>query len=89
MRPAVEAEKLGIPSVVVTTTGFTTIAKAAAKAEGMTDLRIAEYPGAVGVHAEELVVRNVENVLFERIVDNLTRPIAAELRNHPRRPARR
>ena len=77
MRPAVEAEKLGIPGVVITTTGFTTIARAAAKAEGMTNLRIAEYPGAVGVHAEALVVQNVENVLFDRIVDNLTRPLAA------------
>jgi hypothetical protein len=77
VRPAVEAEKLGIPGVVVTTTGFTTIAKAAAKAEGMTDVRIAEYPGAVGVHAEELVVRNVENVLFDRIVEQLTKPLNA------------
>ncbi|HWP89934.1 MAG TPA: hypothetical protein VNM70_18785, partial [Burkholderiales bacterium] len=74
MRPAVEAEKAGIPSVVITTTGFTTIAKAVAKAEGMADVRIGEYPGAVGVHAEELVVKNVENVLFERIVDHLTKP---------------
>ena len=40
MRPAVEAEKAGIPGVVVTTTGFTTIARAAAKAEGMTGVRI-------------------------------------------------
>ena len=77
MRPAVEAEKLGIPGVVVTTTGFTTIARAAAKAEGMTNLRVAEYPGAVGVHAEELVVKNVEDVLFQRIIDNLTRPAGA------------
>ena len=72
MRPAVEAEKLGIPAVVVTTTGFTTIARAAAKAEGMANLRVAEYPGAVGVHAEDLVVSNVENVLFGRIVGELT-----------------
>ncbi len=77
MRPVVEAEKLGIPGVVVTTTGFTTIAGAAAKAEGMTDVRIAEYPGAVGVHTDELVVKNVETVLFDRIVQNLTRPRAA------------
>lgn len=75
MRPAVEAEKAGIPSVVVTTTGFTSIARAVAKAEGMTDLRIAEYPGAVGVHPEELVSKNVEDVLFGRIVDNLTKPM--------------
>ncbi|HET7597804.1 MAG TPA: hypothetical protein VFK15_12805, partial [Burkholderiales bacterium] len=70
-----EAEKAGIPAVVVTTTGFTTIAKAAARAEGMTDLRIAEYPGAVGVHPEALVVKNVTEVLFDRIVDGLTRPV--------------
>ena len=60
--------------MVITTTGFTTIAKAVAKAEGMADVRIGEYPGAVGVHAEELVVKNVENVLFERIVEHLTKP---------------
>lgn len=76
MRPAVEAEKLGIPGVVITTTGFTTIAKAVAKAEGMTNLRIGEYPGAVGVHADDLVVKNVTEVLFPRIIDNLTKPLA-------------
>ncbi len=78
MRPAVEAEKLGIPGVVITTTGFTKIARAVAKAEGMSDVRIAEYPGAVGVHPEDLVEKNVENVLFGRIVDELTRPVKAE-----------
>ena len=77
MRPAVEAEKLGIPGVVVTTTGFTAIARAAARAEGLASVRIAEYPGAVGVHTEELIVRNVENVLFGRIVENLTHSPAA------------
>lgn len=75
MRPALEAEKLGIPGVVVTTTGFTTIARAVAKAEGLDGLRIAEYPGAVGVHPDELVVKNVEDVLFGRIVDGLTKPV--------------
>jgi hypothetical protein len=78
VRPAVEAEKLGIPGVVVTTTGFTKIAKAVATAEGMANLRVAEYPGAVGVHPNELVVKNVESVLFDRIVENLTGTPAME-----------
>jgi hypothetical protein len=77
VRPAAEAEKLGIPSVVVTTTGFTTIARAAAKAQGLTALRVAEYPGPVGVHSEALVEKNVEDVLFGRIVEELTRPVQA------------
>src|SRR6476620_777615 len=44
----------------------------------MANVRIAEYPGAVGVHAEELVVENVENVLFNRSVENLTQSVAGE-----------
>jgi hypothetical protein len=78
VRPAAEAEKAGIPSVVVTTTGFTTIAKAIGKAEGLTNLRVAEYPGAVGVHPEALVVKNVEEVLFDQIVAELTKPRPGE-----------
>ena len=74
MRPAAEAEKLGIASVVVTTTGFTAIAKAAGKAQGVTGLRVAEYPGAVGVHNEALVEKNVATVLIDRIVSELTVP---------------
>jgi hypothetical protein len=81
VRPAIEAEKVGIPGVVVTTTGFTAIAKAVATAEGMAGLRIAEYPGPVGVHPDELVVKNVEDVLFSRIVDGLTKPIDGEISN--------
>jgi hypothetical protein len=78
VRPAAEAEKAGIPAVVVTTTGFTTIARAVGKAEGITNLRVAEYPGAVGVHPEELVDANVENVLFPQIVDCLTQTRVGE-----------
>ena len=62
----------------MTTTGFTAIAKAAGKAQGVTGLRVAEYPGAVGVHSEELVDLNVENVLFDRIVNELTVPRSAD-----------
>ena len=53
--------------------------------------RIAEYPGAVGVHAEELVVKNVEDVLFERIVENLTKPRSLRPRrgSNPTRVSRR
>ena len=78
MRPAAAAEKLGIPSVVVTTTGFTAIARAAGKAQGVTGLRVAEYPGAVGVHNEALVEKNVETVLIDRIVSELTVPRRAD-----------
>jgi len=54
VRPALEAEKLGIPSVVVTLTGFTEVARLSAKAAGAENLAIAEYPGAVGVHSDDI-----------------------------------
>ncbi|MFH1602378.1 MAG: hypothetical protein ABIH03_00540 [Pseudomonadota bacterium] len=67
--------------MVVTTTGFTAIAKATGKAEGITGLRVAEYPGAVGVHAQALVEENVENVLFDQIVNCLLKPGEREVQD--------
>jgi len=72
VRPAADAEKLGIPSVVITVEGFTAVAKEAAEAAGVLGLRTAAYPGAVGVHGEE-IRKNIKEVLFEQIVDGLTK----------------
>ena len=73
MRPAVEAEKAGIPSVVVTLTNFVTVAQLAARAAGIDDLRTAEYPGAIGVHLPE-IREKIITVLFDQIIDGLTKP---------------
>lgn len=61
---------------MVTLTGFTEVAHQAAKAMGVADLRIAEYPGAVGVHHQDEVRKNVEQVLFDRIIEGLTQTLA-------------
>jgi hypothetical protein len=75
VRPAAEAEKiLGIPSAVVSMPGFNMVGQLAAKAAGVPDVPVVEYPGAVGVdHAE--IRDKIKNVLFERIVNALTKPI--------------
>lgn len=64
---------MGIPSVVVTVTGFTEIARITAKAAGLENPRIAEYPGAVGVHSDAEIRQRVKEVLFDQIVAGLTR----------------
>lgn len=69
-----EAEKLGIPSVVVATTGFTVLAQLTGRAAGVVNLRVAEYPGAIGIHPPTEVTEKVEKVLFDRIIDGLTKP---------------
>jgi hypothetical protein len=71
-RPALEAEKIGLPSVVIATTGFTTLARLTGKAGGVSDLSIAEYPGPVGIHETAQIEKNIESVLLERIIHGLT-----------------
>jgi hypothetical protein len=58
--------------VVVTTVGFSTLAKLTGKSGGIADLRIAEYPGPLGVHDAAQIARNVEAALIQQIVDGLT-----------------
>jgi hypothetical protein len=72
VRPAADGEKAGIPSVAITVAGFTEVAKEAAEAAGVEGLRVAAYPGAVGVHLDE-IRSNIEENLFEQIVDGLTK----------------
>ena len=64
---------MGIPSVVITLTGFTEVARLTAKAAGVENLGIAEYPGAVGMHSDAEIRQKVEGVLFSQIVDGLTK----------------
>jgi hypothetical protein len=58
--------------VVITTTGFSAQARFTGKAWGVEDLRIAEYPGPIGIHDTNQIAQNVGSVLFDGIVDGLT-----------------
>lgn len=77
MQPAVEAEKAGIASVVITASGFTVLAHLTSKAAGVQDLRIAEYPGPVGIHERSEITEKVNKVLFDQIIEGLTKPTEA------------
>lgn len=76
MRPAVEAEKLGIPGVVITQTGFTTLAKILSKASGIDGVRMAEYPGTMGTDEPKKMAAKIADIVFERIVEGLTLDMA-------------
>ncbi len=58
--------------MVVTTIGFSVQAKLTGKAGGIDDLRIAEYPGPLGIHSAADIERNIEATLIPRIVEGLT-----------------
>ncbi len=59
--------------MVVTTTGFTTLARLTGKSGGVAALRTAEYPGPLGIHRAEQIARNNGDALIGQIVDGLTR----------------
>ena len=77
MRPAAEAEKLGIPSVVIANTGFAALARIAAKATGVNDLRVAQYPGSLGIDDRDKIEQRIASVLIDDIVAGLTTESAA------------
>ena len=73
--------------MVVTTTGFTTLARLTGKAGGVAALRTAEYPGPLGIHSADQIARNIGDALIDQIIDGLTRAdgsAAAVRRGDPR-----
>jgi len=73
VRPALEAEKAGVPSVAIIATNFMSIARQLGRATGVYQ-RVAEYPGAILNHTEAEIKDNIEKVTFPQIVEALTRP---------------
>ncbi len=72
------AEKLGIPSVIVTAPGFDAQARYTARNNGVPVLRVAVYPGAFASHTEEELIQNTDEVTWPQIVSALTTPISEE-----------
>jgi hypothetical protein len=60
--------------VVVAIKEFTEVAHTAAKAGGAEDLRIAEYPVAIGIQEPDEITGTVKEFLFDKIIDGLTKP---------------
>ena len=63
---------MGIPSVVIATSGFPALARILAKSTGIDDLRIAEYPGLLGIDSAEQIRAKFEGKVLTAIVDGLT-----------------
>jgi hypothetical protein len=64
----------GIPTVTVAIgDGFTRSVKAIGKQAGL-DLRVATYPGVISTHERPTIAKNIEEVLADQIVRQLTEP---------------
>ena len=56
----------------MTTTGFSTLARLTGQSGGVPDLRIAEYPGPLGIHDAGQIATNIGEALIAQIVHGLT-----------------
>ena len=63
----IAAEVLRIPSVMIAAPGFVKQARSAAASAGLSELRVAEYPGAFASHTREELLENTRKVLWPQV----------------------
>ncbi|MBR2838520.1 MAG: hypothetical protein IKE55_07050 [Kiritimatiellae bacterium] len=68
----IAAEALGIPSVMIAAPGFVKQAKSAAASAGLSELRVAEYPGAFSSHTREELLDNTRKILWPQVKAGLS-----------------
>ncbi|MFH1486164.1 MAG: hypothetical protein ABIH46_08845, partial [Chloroflexota bacterium] len=74
VRAAAAAEKAGVRSVCIATSGFAQQAHAIAEALGIANLAVTEYPGVIMMDGKEELRRKVEEVLVNNVISGLTAP---------------
>ncbi|MBI2906635.1 MAG: hypothetical protein HYX92_03145 [Chloroflexi bacterium] len=74
VRASAVAEKAGVTSVSIVASGFMRQGGAVAKALGVENLALAEYPGLPMIDSKEELRRKVEDVLVGNVVRGLTMP---------------
>ena len=72
----IAAEVIGVPSVMIAGPGFVTQAKSTARSAGVSQLRVAEYPGAFASHSREELIENTRKSLWPQIKSALTEPLS-------------
>ena len=66
------AEETGVPGVAIVSTGFMKQAKATARAMGVPDISIAEYPGVIPMDSADVLADKVWNSVVPSVVEQLT-----------------
>ncbi|RPI42406.1 MAG: hypothetical protein EHM59_17915 [Betaproteobacteria bacterium] len=73
----------GLPTVTIAIDeGFTKSVKAIGKQAGI-DLRVATYPGVISTHERPTIAKNIEEVLVDQIVRQLTDAPSADVASEP------
>src|SRR4051812_4621319 len=77
---------MGIPSVVIATSGFPALARVLAKSSGIDGLRIAEYPGVLGIDTAHQIRAKFETQVLHSIEEGLTKETRLTPSTRPQMP---
>jgi hypothetical protein len=89
LRASAVAERAGVPTVSVISTGFLKQAALIARSLGLPDMAIAEYPGVPMNDSDEVFRRKVEENIYPSVVDGLMKTISRTTRSAEAEPAAR
>lgn len=78
----IAAEYVGIPSVAIAAPSFVEQVRYTAANNGVSVLRVAEYPGAFAAHTTEELIHHTRQTLWPQIIRALTTPISDSERSH-------
>jgi hypothetical protein len=84
VRASIAAEKVGIPSASIITSGFLKQSQAVGQSLGVQNLPLAEYPGVVALDSREELDRKVAGTLVDNIIQAFTNPVLQTTK--PREP---
>jgi hypothetical protein len=71
LRASIAAEKAGVPSVSLVTSGFMRQAVTTARALGSPDLSLVEYPGVIPLDSAEQLEEKVRTVVLDAVISSL------------------
>ena len=86
VRASIAAEKAGIPSASIITSGFLKQAQAVGQSLGVQNLPLAEYPGVVAVDSSEELEKKVTGILVDNIIRAFTKPVLQAARSREPEP---
>jgi hypothetical protein len=84
VRASIAAEKAGIPSASIITSGFLKQAQAVGQSLGIQNLPLAEYPGVVALDSSAELEEKVAGILVDNIIRAFTKPVLQTAK--PREP---
>ena len=89
MRASIAAERAGVRSVSIVSTGFVGQGRVVAEAQGIPNLVIVEYPGVIMTDSKEELRKKVEGIIVNNVIKGLSAAVEGTVTANPAEPSSR